>query len=141
MLGWVQVEPHPSEDIMDLTFLNQADSATLQLEQARRALESAKLELDSAKKNYDEVLAQADEHGIPKAKLKKLAEDRVAQLIESGLFEGAPAPRTAAPAKPKVKKAKASPKAADDDVDPAEAWVARQEPHELEPDDEVAATT
>ena len=124
---------------MDLTILNQADNATLHLEKAKRALDAAKLELDTAKKAYDEVLAQADEHGIPKAKLKKLAEDRVAQLIESGLFEAPAAPRVAAAAKPKVKKPKASAKT-DEDIDPAVAWVARKESHELEPSDEVEAS-
>lgn len=125
---------------MDINFLNQADSVALQFERARRALEAAKTELEGAKKAYDDVLAQADEHGIPKAKLKKLTEDRVAQLLESGLVDFGPA-ASARPksdkAKPKADKSKAK-KAKDDDgtVDPAEAWAAKPEPHEIEPDNE-----
>jgi hypothetical protein len=71
---------------MDLNFLSQADNITLKLELAKRALESAKTELEQTKQAYDEMLAQADAHGIPKAKLKKLTEDRVQALIESGIL-------------------------------------------------------
>ena len=125
---------------MDITFLGQADSVALQFERAKRALEAAKNELENAKRAYDEVLAQADDHGIPKAKLKKLTEDRVSQLLESGLVDFGAAPAAKAKAtktdKPKAKKTKA-PEAVDA-VDPAEAWAARPEPHELE--DEVEAS-
>ena len=123
---------------MDISFLSQADSVALQFEKAKRSLETAKVELENAKKAYDEVLAMADEHGIPKAKLKKLTEDRVTQLLESGLIDLglAAAPKAKAPKadKPKVKKAKGD----DAALDPAEAWAARPEPHELE--DEVEAS-
>ena len=70
---------------MDLDFLSQADNATLKLELAKIALETAKANLEAAKQAYEDVLAQADHHGIPRAKLKKLAEDRVQALIDSGL--------------------------------------------------------
>ena len=70
---------------MDLDFLSQADNATLKLELAKMALETAKANLEVAKQSYEDVLAQADSHGIPRAKLKKLAEDRVQALIDSGL--------------------------------------------------------
>ena len=126
---------------MDLSLLNQADAATLQLERAKRALDAAKLDLDAAKKAYEEVLAQADEHGIPKAKLKKLAEDRVSALLDSGLLDGDGGARNASAAKPKSakpKKAKADKGEDRADEDPAEAWAAKPEPHELEPADEVS---
>lgn len=71
---------------MDLTFLSQADSVTLKLELAKAALETAKNNLEIAKQSYDDLLAQADAHGIPKAKLKKLTEDRVHALLESGIL-------------------------------------------------------
>lgn len=94
---------------MDLSFLAQADNVTLKLELARSSLESAKNQFDAAKQAYDELLAQADNHGIPKAKLKKLTEDRVQALIESGLISGSTklegAPRPGAEAK-RGKKAK-----------------------------------
>ncbi len=91
---------------MDLGFLAQADAATIQLEKAKRALESAKAELESAKKAYDEILAQADEMGVPKAKLRKLTEDRIQALFEIGLIDFAEAP----PAKPKRARSKSSSK-------------------------------
>ncbi|PWU12244.1 MAG: hypothetical protein C5B49_16570 [Bdellovibrio sp.] len=71
---------------MDLAFLSQADSATVKLELAKTALETAKNNLETAKQAYEELLAQADAHGIPKAKLKKLMEDRVQPLFESGIL-------------------------------------------------------
>ena len=71
---------------MDIAFLSQADSLTLKLELAKTALETAKSNLETAKQAFDELLAQADGHGIPKAKLKKLMEDRVQALFESGIL-------------------------------------------------------
>lgn len=73
--------------MLDLEFIKQADTVTLNLEKAKRALEAAKEELDQAKTAYDEVFAQSDEHGIPKAKLRKLTEDRVQAMIDAGLLE------------------------------------------------------
>ena len=67
--------------MMDLTFLSQADGVTLKLELAKAALETAKNNFETAKQAYDELLAQADGHGIPKAKLKKLTEDRMLALF------------------------------------------------------------
>lgn len=91
---------------MDITFLAQADAVTLQLEKAKRALEAAKADLETAKKNYDELLAQADDMGIPKAKLKKLTEDRIQMLFDSGLMDFVPSSKEAKAArKPKVAKA------------------------------------
>ena len=74
---------------MDLTFLPRLDSATLKFELAKRALESAKTELENAKQAYDDVLAQAESHGLPKAKAKKLADDRVQALFDSGILSAA----------------------------------------------------
>lgn len=71
---------------MDITFLSQADSVTLKLELAKAALETAKNNLETAKQAYDDLLGQADAHGIPKAKLKKLTEDRAQVLFESGIL-------------------------------------------------------
>jgi multidrug resistance efflux pump len=76
---------------MDLNFLSQADNVALKYELAKAALETAKNNLEAAKQAYDDLLAQADTHGIPKAKLKKLTEDRVQALLESGLVPAAKA--------------------------------------------------
>jgi hypothetical protein len=89
---------------MDFSFLAEADSVVLKLERAKRALETAKAELDTAKKDYDDLLSRSDELGIPRSKLRKLAEDRVQLLFESGLldFTAVSAPnREAKPRKPK----------------------------------------
>lgn len=72
---------------MDFTFLSQADEATLRLEMAKRAIEIAKAEFEQAKLRYEETLAQAEEHGLTKAKLKKLTEERVNALFETGMVD------------------------------------------------------
>jgi multidrug resistance efflux pump len=69
-----------------LTLLAEADETSIQLERARRELESAKLNLESAKQAYDQVISKADEAGVPRSKLKKLTEERLAALIETGLM-------------------------------------------------------
>jgi hypothetical protein len=72
---------------MDLSFLSKADAVVLEMEKAKRDLETAKSNYEIAKRNYEEFLAQAEEFGVPKAKLKKLAEDRVQMLFESGIMD------------------------------------------------------
>lgn len=96
---------------MDHKFLAEADHVTLQYEKAKRVLESAKVELDSAKKSYEEILSRADEMGIPKAKLKKITEDRIQSLIDSGLLELSDSRLPAKETKPRKAKAKALPSA------------------------------
>lgn len=73
---------------MDLSFLSQADTVTIKYELAKAAVETARANLETAKQAYDDLLAQADSYGIPKAKLKKLTEDRVQALLDSGLLSG-----------------------------------------------------
>lgn len=72
---------------MDLDILKQADDVTLQLEIAKRNLDLAKQKLESAKQRYDDVFSRCDEAGIPKAKLKKLTEERVNALFETGVVQ------------------------------------------------------
>ena len=79
-----------------ISFLSEADSAALRLEGARRELETAKLNLEQAKLAYDSVVAKADELGIPRAKLKRLTDERLASLIDTGLA-GLPASQSSAP--------------------------------------------
>ena len=94
-------------NMVDFDFLKQADTVTLNLEKAKRAIEIAKQELEQAKIAYDETFSQAEEHGIPKAKLRKLTEDRVQAMIESGLLDmgGEKSPQQIVKAE-KVKKTK-----------------------------------
>lgn len=82
---------------MDLSFLSEADNAALKLELAKAAMERAKFDFEQAKAAYDSVLGQADAHGIPKAKLKKLTEERIQALFETGIV---PRVEFATPAKP-----------------------------------------
>lgn len=95
---------------MDFAFLSQADHVTLQLELARASLETAKAQFEAAKSAHEELLAQADSRGIPRAKLKKLTEDRVQALLEAGLVERLGPPLEAAPRK---ERAPRKPKGAD----------------------------
>lgn len=94
---------------MDFQFVVQADQAAFELERAKRALEAAKANLDSAKQAYDEIMSRAEEHGIPRARLKKLVDERVQALMEGGLADVAQAKPSAksekAPKKPSNKKA------------------------------------
>ncbi len=71
---------------MDLKFLHQIDLATLNLEQARRDLELAKSVFETAKQEHESVLAKSEEFGVNRSKVRKLAEDRVQALFESGLL-------------------------------------------------------
>jgi hypothetical protein len=90
---------------MDFNLLLQADQAAFELEKARRALDTAKTNLDSAKQNYDEIMGRAEESGMSKAKLKKLVEERVGAIFESGFAEnGGGAKATVRPERPKRSK-------------------------------------
>jgi hypothetical protein len=88
---------------MDLSFLAQADTVTLKLELAKNSFDAAKASLEAAKEEYDALLAQADTHGIPRAKLKKLTEDRVAALFEAGLLNARVESKPSEPRKKKIK--------------------------------------
>lgn len=96
---------------MDLSFLSQAEAVMLEMEKAKRNLETAKTNFENAKKDYDELLMKADDVGVPKAKLKKLLEDRIAMLFDSGIMDflenqtDASAPKK--PRKPKKAKVEA----------------------------------
>ncbi|MGZ3781252.1 MAG: hypothetical protein ACXVCY_11435 [Pseudobdellovibrionaceae bacterium] len=70
-----------------LEYLAKVDFAAVQFEKAKREMENAKLSFERSKQAYDEALAQAEALGLSKAKLKRVAEDRVASLIESGLID------------------------------------------------------
>ncbi len=103
---------------MDFEFLSQADAMTLRFEKAKRALETAKSELDQAKSAFEDLLTQADDHGIPKNKLRKLAEERISALFEIGMIDGIEA---AAPVKEKPKKKKKDKQAMPDILEEAPA--------------------
>jgi hypothetical protein len=101
---------------MDLSFLSRADQVTLQLELAKTAFEEAKAKLDLAKQAYDALLAEADEHGIPKAKLKKLTEDRVQALLDSGILASFGAGESKAAIEPKRERPKKTTKKSEGDL-------------------------
>lgn len=96
-----------------IQLIQDADAASVQMEQARQAadaaksaLEAAKAAADEAKTNFEGVVARADELGVPRAKLRKLIEERSAVLMASGLMgqsAASPAARVAKPAKKRVK--------------------------------------
>lgn len=99
---------------MDLIkLLQEGDATGLEMQKAQEALEHAKKAVEQAKERYDltksyfeQAIAKADEAGIPRAKFKKLVEERVAGLWNSGLMnqaeeKAAKPPRTPRPAKKK----------------------------------------
>ncbi len=75
---------------MDLKFLADADAVALRFEQAKRAVDHAKAAMEEAKAAYDGMLSRADEIGISRSKIKKLTDERIASLIESGILDLAP---------------------------------------------------
>ncbi len=99
-----------ASDLVQL--IQDADFAVMDIETTRMAFEAsktavefAKEDYERAKKTFDQVIAQADELGIPRAKLRKLVEERSAALLASGLLS-VPVNKAARP-KPAAKKAKA----------------------------------
>lgn len=70
-----------------LEYLAKVDFAAVQFEQAKREMESAKANFERSKQAYEEVLTQAEGLGLAKAKLKRVAEERVTALLESGLID------------------------------------------------------
>jgi hypothetical protein len=108
---------------MDLNFLHQMDVATLKLERARRDLEASKSAFEAAKLEHEAVLAKSEEAGVNRSKIRKLSEERVQALFDSGLVEAgavaAPVVREAKPKKPKREKQEAE-LISDTPVDPAQ---------------------
>ena len=99
---------------MDLIkLLQEGDATGLEMQKALEALEHAKKAVEQAKERhdltksyFDQAIAKADEAGIPRAKFKKLVEERVAGLWNSGLMnqaeeKSAKLPRAPRPAKKK----------------------------------------
>lgn len=106
-----------NHDLVQL--IQQADLALVQMEQARSNVDAAKLNFEIAKEDFeksrqafDHVIAKADDFGVNRGKLKKLAEERSAALLASGLL-AVPAngtvrpPKAAKPAR-KTKETKSS---------------------------------
>lgn len=76
-----------------IQLIQEADFALLDVERTRMGVESAKTALemaksdcDRAKSHFDSVIAKADSLGVPRAKLKKIIEERTAVLSASGLL-------------------------------------------------------
>ncbi|MBL7555736.1 MAG: hypothetical protein JNM24_07925 [Bdellovibrionaceae bacterium] len=78
-------------DLMNL--IQEADVASIEFEKARAQVEAVKLSLEAAKEQQDqarttldEIVNRADEYGVPRAKVKKLIEERTQMLMASGLI-------------------------------------------------------
>lgn len=78
-------------DLMKL--LQEGDATGLEMQKALEALDLAKISVEQAKERFDltknffeQVIARAEEAGIARAKFKKLVEERVAGLWNSGLM-------------------------------------------------------
>lgn len=71
---------------IDLTFLA-VEKARLAVEAAKNSLELAKQEAEAARQRFEESLVKAEELGLPRAKLRKVAEERVGVLLMSGLLK------------------------------------------------------
>lgn len=79
-----------------LSLVGEADAVALTLEQTKQKVELAKLNLEAAKQElervkeaYEDVLTRAEGAGLSKAKLKKLVEERIQEMANLGLVEGA----------------------------------------------------
>jgi hypothetical protein len=92
--------------------LQEGDATGLEMQKALEALDLAKSSVEQAKERYEltknyfeQVIARADEAGIPRAKFKKLVEERIAGLWNSGLIEigTEKQPKAAKPARPAKK--------------------------------------
>lgn len=77
-----------------LNTIHDVDVAYLATEKARLAIEAAKVSLELAKQDaeaarlrLEESLARAEELGFPRAKLRKVAEERANALLTSGLLK------------------------------------------------------
>jgi hypothetical protein len=93
-----------------LKVLQSGDLAGLELEKARAAVEAARAALDEsrvkfefAKQAFEDVVTAAEEVGLPRAKFKKLIEERTAGLWTSGLVSDLGS--VAAPKAPKAPRA------------------------------------
>jgi hypothetical protein len=99
-------------DLMKL--IQDADVASVEYEKARAQVEAAKLSLETAKEQQeqaravlDDIVNRADEFGVPRAKVKKLIEERTQTLMASGLIPTTAEIRASAGVKPRaVKKVK-----------------------------------
>ena len=121
---------------MDITFLNQADTVTLNLELTKRALETAKTEFDLAKQAFDDLMNQADIQGISKNKFKLFMEERVKALVESGLLTSALRTSLTTASHPEVKRTRKIKKGTE--LETAENSDVSKNPAVL--DGEIAAT-
>lgn len=100
-----------------LEYLAKVDFAAVQFERAKREMEAAKMNFEKTKLAYDEILTQAESMGLSKPKLKRVAEERIVSLLESGLIDmGKEIVKKSADAKAeKVAKSKKKNRAADSD--------------------------
>jgi hypothetical protein len=103
-----------------LQLIQEADIHAIEMETAREGVEAAKLALEAAKERFDQTrsqfdltVAKADEIGVPRAKFKKMIEERTSAFFGSGLVEVT----ERAPKAPKAPRAVKKPKATEEVVD------------------------
>jgi DNA-directed RNA polymerase beta' subunit len=96
-------------DLMKL--IQEADVASVEFEKARAHVDAAKLSLETAKDQQeqarvalDEIVNRADEFGVPRAKVKKLIEERTQMLMASGLIPTTAEIRASAGVRPRMAK-------------------------------------
>lgn len=94
-----------------MKLIQEADSAAVEFEKARAQVEAAKLCLETAKDlqdqartALDEIVNRADELGVPRAKVRKLIEERTQSLMASGLIPTTAEIRASAGVKPRSAK-------------------------------------
>lgn len=119
-----------------IKLLQEGDATGLEMQKALEALEHAKKAVEQAKERYEltknyfeQAISRADEAGIPRAKFKKLIEERVAGLWNSGLINQSEDKAIKAAKPPRAAK-----KAKDEAIEISEADLAPSN----EPDVDVA---
>ena len=103
-----------------LNLIQEADIHAIEMEQAREAVEAAKQALEAAKERFDQskatfeqTVARADDVGVPRAKVKKLIEERTTAVLGSGLIDSI----EKTPRAPKATRAPRKTKATEEVVD------------------------
>lgn len=103
-------------NLMDIIQL--ADLAALEVEKSKQSFENARMQLEKSRasleesqNHFNQILTQSEELGIPKSRIKKIIEERVALLLSSGLISSqadeVPVPRIGKA--PKISRKKSPP--------------------------------
>jgi hypothetical protein len=101
------------------------------IEAAKAALENAKQESEAARVRLEDALCRAEEAGLPRAKVRKVAEERANALLVSGLLRDEATPAEKIP--PKTPKAPRRAKSVEAEVKPKSEieWADDKAPVEI----------